>query len=467
MVGGVLVGGLTGVVLRSRWAVLLAPVGHIVGFELARALLFAPAGFTTSGIYLGNALAILVFIGSRGAYALLGLLPMVLGAILGATWARRVASPTIATHPVRRVRRYAARLGTALLVLLLVGVAVLFARPGSTPAITGPNGQPVPGSIAALEKVRLGGTDQWVLMRGRSVQNPVLLVLHGGPGQPELGVWRFLGDLKGLENHFVVVNWDQRGAGKSYRAIDPTSRMTVNQFVGDANQLTDYLRQRFHQRRIYVVGSSWGTTLGTMLVQRHPEKFAAYIGTGQMVSQTATDRIMWRDTIAWAHRTGRGDLAEQLRANGPPPYTTDVVKKMAPLTLYADDVHPYPESAAFKSLTMNANYFPREYSILDGLNTVKGFADTAAVFYSRLRNVDFRRTVPRLAVPTYILEGRYENPARVRFARQWFHQLKAPQKHYVVFAHSGHGVMSGDPKAFAAYLVNTVLPDTQTTATAK
>jgi proline iminopeptidase len=278
---------------------------------------------------------------------------------------------------------------------------------------------------------------------------------------PETGVWRFLGGLKSLENNFIVVSWDQRGAGKSYQAIDPTSHVTVNQFVSDAAQLTNYLRQRFHQQRIYVVGSSWGTTLGTLLVQRHPELFAAYIGTGQMVSQTATDRIMWRDTLAWAQRTGETDLAKELRSNGPPPYTTDVAKKMAPLTINADDVHPYPESAAFKSLGLTAEYFPQEYTILDGLNTVKGFADTADVFYSQLRNINFLNTVPRLAVPAYVLEGRYENPARAVFARQWFNQLKAPLKHYVVFAHSGHGVFSGDPDAFARYMVNTVLAQTR------
>lgn len=134
--------------------------------------------------------------------------------------------------------------------------------------------------------------------------------------------------------------------------------MTVGRFVSDATELTNYLRQRFHQQRIYVVGSSWGTTLGTLMVQRHPGLFAAYVGTGQMVSQAATDRIMWRDTIAWAQRTGRSDLAKELRSNGPPPYTVGVVKKMAPLTIHADDVHPYPESEAFKSLTLTANYFP-------------------------------------------------------------------------------------------------------------
>ncbi|HET7379020.1 MAG TPA: hypothetical protein VFJ24_03165 [Gaiellales bacterium] len=138
---------------------------------------------------------------------------------------------------------------------------------------------------------------------------------------------------------------------------------------------------------------------------------------------------------------------------------------MTPLTIYADDVHPYPESTTAKSLTLNANYFPREYTILDGLNTVKVFADTVAVFYSQLRNINFLDTIPRLAVPTYVLEGRYENPARAVLARQWFNQLQAPIKHYVVFAHSGHGVKSGDPDAFARYLVDTVLPQTRARAT--
>lgn len=465
MFGGLFVGAVVAAVLRSRWAILLAPLGHIIGFELARALLFGAPGFSSEGIYLGNSVAILVFIASRGVYAVLGLLPMVLGAILGAAGARRatVGLPTV--HGFRPVRRYAARTGTALFGVALVAIAVLFARPASTPPILGPDGHVLPGSVATLQKVRLGGTDQWVLIRGRRVHNPVLLVLHGGPGMPELGVWRSLAGLKSLENNFIVVNWDQRGAGKSYQAIDPTSHMTVDQFVSDATQLTNYLRKRFHQQRIYVVGSSWGTTLGTLLVQRHPELFAAYIGTGQMVSQTATDQIMWRDTIAWAQRTGRSDLAKQLRSNGPPPYTTNVVKKMAPLTIYADDVHPYPKSAAFKSLGITAEYFPQEYTTIDGLNTIKGFADTAAVFYSDLRNINFLDTAPRLAVPTYVLEGRYENPARAVFARQWFDQLKAPLKHYVAFPHSGHGVFGGDPDAFARYMVDTVLVQTQARVT--
>ena len=284
---------------------------------MARALVFGAPGFSSGGIYLGNSVAILVFIASRGVYALLGLLPMVLGAILGAAGVRRAT----ARHLGRCTgsdgsRRYAARAGTALLAVGLVAIAVLFSRPASTPPILGADGHVLAGSIATLQQVHLGGTDQWVLIRGRSIHNPVLLVLHGGPGMPELGVWRFLSGLKSLENNFIVVNWDQRGAGKSYQAIDPTSHMTVDQFVSDATQLTNYLRQRFHQQRIYVAGASWGTTLGTLLVQRHPELFAAYIGTGQMVSQTATDQIMWRDTIAWAQRTGRPTSRRNCGATG-------------------------------------------------------------------------------------------------------------------------------------------------------
>ena len=113
MFGGLFVGAVVAVVLRSRWAILLAPIGHIIGFEVARALLFGATGFSSGGIYLGNSVAILVFIASRGVYALLGLLPMVLEAILGAAGIRQVTVGRPVLHGFARIRRYAAHTGTA------------------------------------------------------------------------------------------------------------------------------------------------------------------------------------------------------------------------------------------------------------------------------------------------------------------------------------------------------------------
>ena len=94
--------------------------------------------------------------------------------------------------------------------------------------------------------------------------------------------------------------WDQRGSGKSYAALDPTSTYTLERWSADTIALTDYLRDRFAEEKIYLLGESWGSTLGVLAVQERPDLFHAYIGSGQMVSQRETDRIIWRDLLAYA-----------------------------------------------------------------------------------------------------------------------------------------------------------------------
>ena len=161
------------------------------------------------------------------------------------------------------------------------------ARPGTTPPITDASGNVVPGSITTLEKVDLPGGEQWISIRGYSEENPVLLYLHGGPGQSGMPFTRFL--YSDIARDFVVVDWDQRGNGKSMSAIDPASTYTLESIVADTAALSRYLSERFDERKIYLAGTSWGSTLGVLTVQRHPELFHAFIGGGQMVSQRETD----------------------------------------------------------------------------------------------------------------------------------------------------------------------------------
>src|SRR6185437_4450081 len=130
------------------------------------------------------------------------------------------------------------------------GVAVVFAglvlylwfTPGRTPHIPGPR------SIASLERVRIGGVNQYILIRGNDSSLPVLLFLHGGPGMPSMYLAHAF--QKALEKQFVVVQWDRRGAGKSYRD-DISNTLTSEQLVADTIELTNLLRARFHQDKIY------------------------------------------------------------------------------------------------------------------------------------------------------------------------------------------------------------------------
>lgn len=129
----------------------------------------------------------------------------------------------------------------------------------------GEDGEPVPGSIASVERIDLGGAPQWLVIRGHDVTNPVVLFLSGGPGGSELARQRaFLSD---LESDATVVIWEQRGAGKSYAAGVPHRDLTLDLFVDDTIELGRYLRDRF-ERDVSVLGHSWGTIVGTEAVRR-------------------------------------------------------------------------------------------------------------------------------------------------------------------------------------------------------
>ncbi len=269
-------------------------------------------GPTVDGIHLGSTYGIIAFVLGRLVPGILVLLPMILGAAYGVWFAGRLGND--ASAPTGAVGWTLMGLAT----LALIAVAVLVARPATTQPIIGPDGEPLPGSIAELITVPIGGHDQAMMIRGRNIENPVLLYLAGGPGGTDLGAMR--ADV-GLEQHFVVVTWEQRGAGKSYAALDPVDTLTLDQMVADTIEVTNYLRERFGQDKIYLVGNSWGTILGVLAVQRHPELFHAYVGTGQMVSPRETDVMFYEDTLAWAEQTGNDALAATLGQNGPRPTT--------------------------------------------------------------------------------------------------------------------------------------------------
>ena len=205
--------------------------------------------------------------------------------------------------------------GMVVVILAAVITSQIFT---ATPRINGPDGKPLPGSIATLEKVTLNGSQQWITIRGQDSTNPFYSTwAWAGPGG---GGFATRSLFEPLEKDFVVVSWDEPGTGKSYHAV-PFASLTPERFVEDAHALTEYLRERFHQEKIFVYGTSWTSILGVWLVQRYPDLFYAYIGNGQMVNTTQDDVMGYE--LALKYSTERGDTktVETLRRNGPPPYT--------------------------------------------------------------------------------------------------------------------------------------------------
>jgi proline iminopeptidase len=431
------VGGLTGWFVRSRWALAAAPALHVALWEIARATVFRRDGVTFGRPRFDITMGVVVFIAVHVMYVLVAALPMVLGVVAG--------------RAVRRRSPRSALVRAAPVLLILAGIGFVLVRPGTV--------EPVPGGVATVTKVRLGGVEQWVSIRGDDTANPVLLHLSGGPGSSDVGWVRTFN--RPLERHFTVVVWEQRGAGKSYPVVDPAPELTLDRLVNDGLELTAWLAHRFGTDKVYLTGNSWGSTLGVLMAQQRPDLFHAFVGTGQMVSQRETDLRLYRQLTAYAVRRGDRALQEKLAALGEPPYRD--VLGYALVMQYYDVIEPYHRTAAFEAARGLKGFFPDEYSVLDTWNELRGFADMGGLIYPQIQNVDFRRDVPRLDLPVYFVQGRHELTARSELAREWIAQLKAPVKQVYEFADSGHNADAEEPGRYNDLLVSTVLAETAAT----
>ncbi|MBX3070433.1 MAG: alpha/beta fold hydrolase [Thermomicrobiales bacterium] len=456
MVSAFLAGIVAGYLMRSRWAFIVGPAAHIVAFELGR---IDAAGPTVDSIHLGSTFGILAFLSSRGVFIVLALLPLVIGAAYGLVAARfrfGGGSETISGR-----RHWAGRLALGVPTLLLVALAAWIAMPASTPALSSPTGEPVDGGIAELTSVNIGGVDQWLEIRGANEDLPVLLYLSGGPGQSDLALSRAL--LTDLTTDFIVVGWDQRGTGKSYAAFDP-DMITPEVAIADTIDVTNYLRERFDEEKIYLMGESWGSLLGVMVVDERPDLFYAYIGSGQMVDPKATDQRIYADLLAEARRRGDDGLVEQLEGFGPPPYDDlwayGVIMQHYPLI--EGDYDP-PQAYLDRGEESGVGFWGimgSEYTPIDKVNVLRGLIDVFAVMYPQLQEIDFRVDIPTLDVPVYLFDGEHELAGRRDLAHEWFDLLQAPDKAMFTFPDAGHAVAFEHADDLHRVLVEEILPAT-------
>jgi len=330
----------------------------------------------------------------------------------------------------------------------------LWSNQGSTPRIRDARGRPVSGAIASLEQVRLGGVEQWVLLRGRSVHNPLLLFLAGGPGGSEMAWVRHFN--APLEEHFLVVQWDQRGAAKSYAArMDPDS-LTVEQFVSDASELVELLTSRFSQRKVVLVGHSWGSILGVLLARRRPERIHAYVGTGQQVNFLENDTVSHLRAYELAMRYADHKALARLARIGPPPYTgPDMTRRY--MTLFSLASRHAGRRKVLPELISSVLTAP-EYSLRDKLHFFLGMRRTFPRVYPQLAGLNLEAQVPRLEVPVWFLLGREDHVTPSEIAVRYFDKLEAPRKTLLWFEHSGHSPPFEEPGRFNAILDEQVRP---------
>jgi pimeloyl-ACP methyl ester carboxylesterase len=324
----------------------------------------------------------------------------------------------------------------------------------ATPPIMDANDQPIPNSIASLEKVTINGTEQWISIRGYDVNKPILL--HLGMGGPGGGGFATRSLFEPLEKDFVVVAWDEPGTGKSYHAL-PISTLTPDRFVEDAYALTLYLRERFHQDKIYVYGVSWSSIIGVKLVQRHPELFYAYIGNGQMVNTTENDILGYELALDYLTKKGDVKTVELLRRNGPPPYAGE--KVTGRYVAYLDVLQEYMNMPRYTVIVPIVPFFASEYGYVDKINHTRGLIESFNVIYPQLKDLDFMTQAPKLDVPVYLFAGRNDVNAMYTIVEEYYNVLEAPRKE-LIWLEGGHGLDGNNLHQFVDVIVNKVLAET-------
>jgi pimeloyl-ACP methyl ester carboxylesterase len=321
-----------------------------------------------------------------------------------------------------------------------------------TPPIVGEDGKPLANSIAILEKVKLEDSDQWITIRGKDKDKPILLFLAGGPGGTQLAATRT--QLKALEDYFIVVNWDQPGSGKSYSSVSKKS-LTPERYISDAYELAKYLCKKFGKEKVYVLGESWGSALGIMLAQKHPEVIHAFMGTGQMVAFLDTEIYDYNFAMKVASENGDTEIFNKLMQQGAPPYYgKDVTWKSATYLMYLSSYmskNPAISNSGYNTL---GELSGPEYGLYDKLNYLRGVVYTFNHVYPQLYEIDLRKQAAKIDVPVYFLEGRHDVNAPTSLVEEYYQILQTPHKELIWFEHSGHDPWRNEKEKFVDTVVN-------------
>jgi pimeloyl-ACP methyl ester carboxylesterase len=303
------------------------------------------------------------------------------------------------------------------------------------------------GPIDEQGFVRIGGIDQWIAIQGRDAANPAILYLHGGPGEAQSP---FLKEFLPWEQDFTVVNWDQRGSGKTYGKNGPsTPDMTMDRMAQDAVELAEHVRKRLARRRIVLVGQSWGAALGVQVVKRRPDLFAAFVGTGLPVS--------WVSSLESTERYAR----EQATAAGDQAALKALEEAQA---LPPNDLRRLNGSWRWRMAPSDLEYLKLQGAFMGPAPQAGDVADWAAggdFTRKKLLPAVFSLDITPLgydfALPMFVIQGRNDHVTSFDAARDWVGRLHAPAKAFVPIE-GGHFACFTNPDGFVGALRQYVLP---------
>lgn len=322
---------------------------------------------------------------------------------------------------------------------------------GVTTPIIGAN------SIATIKKYTIGGIEQYATIRGVDKSNPVLLYLHGGPGMPEVALAKEYSTF--LEENFVVVHWEQRGAGKTY-ALYGDKGVNLKQIISDTKEISLLLAKEFKQEKIHLLGHSWGSFLGMLTLHKYPELFHNYIGIGQVCNQYKAEEI----SLAWikeqALKSGKKRVIKRAESfqlpakDGPIESWLKIMSKERAFVVYFGGII-YGKNSSIKIL--KDLLFASEYTLSEKFKLFKGSLTSFKAFWLDVIAMDFCQMIQKVEIPIYILQGKYDYATATSVSKEFFDQLEAPKKKFILFEHSAHSPHFEEEEKFNLFLKEEIL----------
>lgn len=352
-----------------------------------------------------------------------------------------------------------ALLGLLAGILVCTGVLLVWS-PGKPQPFVDEQGNPLANSLSEKIRVDINGVQQGMFIKSKDVNNPILLFLHGGPGMPEYFLTQTYPT--GLEDDFTVVWWERRGTGLSYSPDIAPETMTVEQSIADTLTVTNYLRQRFGQAKIYLMGHSGGSFIGIQAAAQAPALYHAYIGMAQMTYQIKSETLAYDYMLQQYRENGDASMVRMLEEN---PVTLTVPLPPAYAAKRDEAMHKLGIGTTRDMKSVIAGVFLpswqfREYTLGEKVNLWRGKLFSHAIQWDEMTATDLTQVVTSLEIPVYFFHGEYDYTCSYTLAKAYLEQLDAPVKGFYTFEQSAHSPIFEEPDKMRRILRQDVLDRT-------